>query len=445
MHSIIQLSDHFTIRKMLKFTLPTIGMMIFTSIYSVIDGFFISNFAGKTEFAAINMIFPPIMIISSAGFMLGTGGTVLVAKTLGEGDSERANRIFSLLVYFSLAAGAVLSIVGFILLPCAARLIGTDEHLLPYCLLYGRIVLLSMPFFLLQYEFQSYCITAEKPRLGFAITLAAGITNIVLDALLVGVLRLGLAGAAAATSLSVTVGGLIPLLYFSRRNSSRLKLGRTRLEWKYIANASFNGSSELMSNISSAFIGMLYNYQLLKYIGEDGVAAYGVIMYINFIFIAIFIGFAMGMSPVVGFHYGAENSAELKSILKKSLIVITAISILMTCLSYAFAQTLAAIFTGYDENLYRLTYHAVRICSLSFLLVGYNIFGSSFFTGLNNGLVSAAISFLKTLVFQTVAVVVLPFVFGFEGIWFSVVAVEIAAIIVTEFFFITNRKRYNYF
>jgi len=377
--------------------------------------------------------------------MLGTGGTVLVAKTLGEGDRERANRIFSLLVYFSLAAGIVLSIIGFITLPAVARLIGSDEHLLPYCLLYGRIVLLSMPFFLLQYEFQSYCITAEKPRLGFAITLAAGVTNIILDALLVGVLRLGLTGAAAATAFSVTVGGLIPLIYFSRKNSSLLKLGRTELKWKYIARASFNGSSELMSNISSAFIGMLYNYQLLKYIGEDGVAAYGVIMYINFIFVAIFIGFAMGMSPVVGFHYGAENSDELKSILRKSLIVITVLSILMTGLALLFAETMAYIFTGYDENLYILTLHAVRICSLSFLLVGFNIFGSSFFTGLNNGLVSAAISFLKTLVFQTAAVIVLPLIFGFEGIWFSVVAVEIAAIIVTEFFFVTNRRRYNYF
>ncbi len=445
MRSIIQLSDHFTIKRMLRFTLPTIGMMIFTSIYSVIDGFFVSNFAGKTEFAAVNIIFPPIMIISSVGFMLGTGGTVLIAKTLGEGDKEKANRIFSMIVHLSVIAGMIISILGYFLLPLIARMIGTSEHLMPYCLLYGRIVILSMPFFLLQYEFQSFCITAEKPRMGFMITLIAGVTNIILDAVLVGLLRFGLAGAATATAISMAMGGLVPLIYFARKNSSLLRLVRTRIEWRYISRTCFNGSSELMSNISSSFVGMLYNYQLMKYIGEDGVAAYGVIMYFNFIFVAIFIGFAMGMSPVVGYNYGAGNTDELKSILKKSTLILFVTSILMTALALFFAPTMSYIFTGYDEKLNELTLHAFRICSISFLFAGFNIFGSSFFTGLNNGLVSAAISFLKTLLFQTAAVIVLPLVFGMEGIWFSVVAVDFAAIIVTEIFFIANRKKYNYF
>lgn len=445
MHNAIQLSDHFSIKRMLRFTMPTIGMMIFSSIYSVIDGFFISNFAGKTEFAAINIIFPVLMIISSSGFMLGSGGTVLVAKTLGEGDREKANRIFSLLIYFSLVVGVILSAISIIFLPTIARMIGTSEHLLPYALLYGRIFLIAMPFFLLQCEFQSYCITAEKPRLGFLITFIAGMTNIILDAVLVGYLKLGLKGAAAATAASMAVGGLVPFIYFARKNSSLLQLCRTKFKSKYILRSCFNGSSELMSNISSSVIGMLYNFQLMRYIGEDGVAAYGVMMYMNFIFVAIFIGFSMGMSPVVGFNYGAANSSELKSILQKSILVLTVTSIAMTLLAIALAPAIANIFTGYDEKLYSLTLQAFRICSLSFLLVGFNIFGSAFFTGLNNGLVSAAISFLKTLLFQIAAVIILPMIFGVNGIWFSVVASEVAAVIVTEIFFIANRNKYHYF
>lgn len=445
MHNAIQLSDHFSIKRMLRFTMPTIGMMIFSSIYSVIDGFFISNFAGKTEFAAINIIFPVLMIISSSGFMLGSGGTVLVAKTLGEGDREKANRIFSLLIYFSLVVGIILSAISIIFLPTIARMIGTSEHLLPYALLYGRIFLIAMPCFLLQCEFQSYCITAEKPRLGFLITFIAGMTNIILDAVLVGYLKLGLKGAAAATAASMAVGGLVPFIYFARKNSSQLQLCRTKFKSKYILRSCFNGSSELMSNISSSVIGMLYNFQLMRYIGEDGVAAYGVMMYMNFIFVAIFIGFSMGMSPVVGFNYGAANSSELKSILQKSILVLTVTSIAMTLLAIALAPAIANIFTGYDEKLYSLTLQAFRICSLSFLLVGFNIFGSAFFTGLNNGLVSAAISFLKTLLFQIAAVIILPMIFGVNGIWFSVVASEVAAVIVTEIFFIANRNKYHYF
>ena len=445
MHNAIQLSDHFSIKRMLRFTMPTIGMMIFSSIYSVIDGFFISNFAGKTEFAAINIIFPVLMIISSSGFMLGSGGTVLVAKTLGEGDREKANRIFSLLIYFSLVVGVILSAISIIFLPTIARMIGTSEHLLPYALLYGRIFLIAMPCFLLQCEFQSYCITAEKPRLGFLITFIAGMTNIILDAVLVGYLKLGLKGAAAATAASMAVGGLVPFIYFARKNSSLLQLCRTKFKSKYILRSCFNGSSELMSNISSSVIGMLYNFQLMRYIGEDGVAAYGVMMYMNFIFVAIFIGFSMGMSPVVGFNYGAANSSELKSILQKSILVLTVTSIVMTLLAIALAPAIANIFTGYDEKLYSLTLQAFRICSLSFLLVGFNIFGSAFFTGLNNGLVSAAISFLKTLLFQIAAVIILPMIFGVNGIWFSVVASEVATVIVTEIFFIANRNKYHYF
>ncbi len=445
MRTPIQLSDHFTVRRMLRFTLPTIGMMIFTSIYSVIDGFFVSNFAGKTEFAAINIIYPPMMIISSAGFMLGSGGTVLVAKTLGEGDRKKANSIFSLLIYFSIFSGIILSAISYVILPFLARAIGTSEHLLPYALTYGRIFSLAMPCFLLQCEFQSYCITAEKPRLGFFLTFLAGMTNIILDAVLVGYLRLGLEGAAAATSLSMVVGGVVPFFYFARKNSSLLQLGRTKMNWSYIKKTCFNGSSELMSNISFSVIGMLYNYQLMKYIGEDGVAAYGVMMYVNFIFVAIFIGFSMGLSPVVGFNYGAENTFELKSILQKSTIILATLSIAMTTLALTCAPILSYIFASYDENLYSITLQAFNICSFSFLFAGFNIFGSAFFTGLNNGLVSAAISFLKTLVFEIAAVMIMPMLFGVNGIWFSVVVSEFAAVIVTEFFFITNRKKYHYF
>lgn len=440
----IQLSDHFTSKKLLHFTLPTIIMMIFTSIYGVVDGFFVSNFVGKTPFAAVNFIMPFLMILGSIGFMFGTGGSALIAKTMGEGDSEKAKRLFSLFVYVSAACGAVIAVLGFLFIRPIAAFLGAEGTMLDNCVAYGRIILLALPAYMLQYEFQSFFAAAQKPQLGLAVTIAAGLTNMILDALLVAVFSFGLEGAAAATAVSQCVGGLVPLLYFCRPNTSLLRLTKTRHDGKALLKACINGSSELMSNISASLVSMLYNVQLMKYAGEDGVAAYGVLMYVNMIFLAAFIGYSVGTAPVVGYHYGAGNHSELKSLLKKSLAIIGIFSVAMLIIAETLGKPLAMIFVSYDQDLLNLTLRGFFIFSFSFLFAGIAIYGSSFFTALNNGLVSALISFLRTLVFQVAAILIFPLFWKIDGIWLSIVAAELMAAAVTILFLAGERKRYHY-
>ena len=440
----IQLSDHFTYGKLFRFTFPSIIMMIFTSIYSVVDGFFVSNFAGKTAFASINLVMPFIIILGSLGFMIGTGGTALVSRILGEGDEKKANHYFSMLIWLSLLIGIVLAILGVAFMRPVASLLGATNEMIDDCVLYGRVVIAFLAPYMLQNVFQSFLIAAEKPNLGLAATLAAGITNMVLDAVLVGVLRWGVFGAALATGISQTIGGLLPFLYFIRPNSSKLHLTKAKFKLRPILQACANGSSELMSNISGSVVGIVYNFQLLKYLGENGVSAYGVLMYVQFIFIAIFVGYSIGCAPVVSFHYGAGNHSELQSLLKKSTRIVGSLSIVLTVLALALAHPLAKMFVGYDAELLAITSHAFKLFSFSFLLAGFNIFASSFFTALNNGAVSAAISFLRTLIFQTSSILILPLILGVDGLWGANVAAEIFAFVISLVFLVANRKRYHY-
>lgn len=440
----IQLSDHFTYKKLLRWCLPSIIMMIFSSIYGVVDGYFVSNYVGKTPFAAVNFIMPFLMILGAFGFMFGTGGSALVSKTMGEGNIKKANSIFSLIVYASIICGIIIAVLGFILMRSVASVLGADGGLLENCVLYGRIVICAVPAFMLQMEFQSFFVTAERPQLGLFVTIAAGITNMILDWLFVAVFEWGLAGAAAATAFSQAVGGLVPLVYFMCPNTSLLKLGKPDFDGKALVKTCTNGSSELMSNISMSLVGMLYNIQLMKYAGEDGVAAYGVLMYVNMIFLSAFIGYAIGTAPVIGYHYGAENNNELKSILKKSYAIIGAFSVSMLALSLTLAKPLALIFVSYDQSLLELTLRGFSFFSFSFLFAGIAIFGSSFFTALNNGLVSAIISFLRTLVFQIAAVMLLPLIWKTDGIWISIIIAEAMAFTITLILIYTMRKKYKY-
>ncbi len=440
----IQLSDHFTYQKLLRFVLPSIVMMVFTSIYGVVDGLFVSNFAGKTPFAAINLVMPFIMVLGGIGFMIGTGGTALVSKVLGEGEPEKAKRYFTMMILFTLLVGAVLTVFGVTMMEKVARFFGATDEMLHDCVLYGRIVISFTAAFMLQNVFQSFLIAAEKPKLGLIATVAAGITNMALDALFIAGFHWGVAGAAIATGLSQCVGGLFPLIYFLRPNSSKLRLVRTKLELRPILNACGNGSSELMSNISSSIVSMIYNFQLLKYIGEDGISAYGVLMYVQFVFIAIDFGYSIGCAPIVGFHFGAQNHTELKNMLGKSVKLMCGAGVVMAVLAQVLAAPMARLFVGYDEVLYRLTCHAFRLFSVAFLFAGFNIFASSFFTALNNGLISAVISFLRTLVLQTSSVILLPLIFGVDGIWYAITAAEIFATTISVIFLFAKRKKYHY-
>ena len=444
MKTTIQLSDHFTYNKLLRFTFPSIIMMVFTSIYGVVDGFFVSNFAGKTAFASVNLIFPFIMILGGMGFMIGTGGTALVSLVLGTGDQEKANRYFSMMIYLTVILGVILSAAGILFTRPMASFLGATPEMMEDCVVYGRVVFLFIAAFMLQNVFQSFLIAAERPKLGLAATIGAGVTNMVLDALFVGAFRWGVAGAALATGMSQCVGGLFPLLYFLRPSTSPLRLTRTKLELKPILQACANGSSELMSNISTSIVSMIYNFQLLHYVGENGVSAYGVLMYVQFIFIAIYIGYSIGAAPIVSYHYGAGNYVELKNMLKKSMLLTGGASLVLTAAAFLLAAPLSRIFVGYDAELLALTSHALRLFSFSFLLAGFNIFASSFFTALNNGAVSAAISFLRTLLFQTAAVLILPLVLDVDGIWWAVTVAEAFAFVLSAGFLFAKRGKYHY-
>lgn len=440
----IQLSDHFTTGKMLRFTLPSIVMMIFTSIYGMVDGYFVSNYVGAVPFASLNLVMPFIMILSAVGFMFGTGGTALVSMTLGMGEHKKANEIFSLLTYLLIACGVVLGVMGFVIAPWMSRILGATPEMLPYAIQYIRINMIGIPFFMLQNLFQSFLVAAERPRLGLRVTILAGCTNMVLDWLFVGVLGLGLGGAAAATVMSQMVGGIVPLLYFLLPNKTILRLGKTHMDGSAVFKACTNGASEFLSNCASSIVGMLYNHQLLRYIGTDGVAAYGVIMYVNFTFVGIYFGYSMGIAPVVGYHYGADNKEELRGLFHRSLRMILTAAVLLTLLSEVSSGFLVRIFVGYDPELFALTVHGFRIYAIAFLFMGFNIFGSGFFTALNNGKVSALLSVARSLVFQLASIYLLPALLGADGLWCVVVVSDGLCLILTIWMWIRYQKAYGY-
>ena len=440
----IQLSDHFTYRRLLRFVAPSIMMMIFTSIYGVVDGFFVSNYVGKTPFAALNFIMPFLMILGGTGFMIGTGGSALVAKEMGCGQKEKANRTFSMMIGFACVTGLILTVLGLVFIRPIAQLMGANEAMLDDCVIYGSVCIVFTVAFMLQNVFQSLLVVAERPRVGLIATVAAGVTNMVLDALFIAGFRWGLVGAALATGFGQCVGALIPLLYIKSAKNLPLKLTRFRFEARPILNACANGSSEFMSNVSTSFVSMLYNIQLLRLFGENGVSAYGVLMYVQLVFIGSAVGYCMGSAPIVSFHYGASNHDELKNMLRKSLTLMVASGVVLTVLALALASTLAKIFVGYDAELFALTKHAFSIFSFSFLLAGLNIFASSFFTALNNGLISAILSFARTLVFQTLCIFALPALIGADGIWFATLAAEALACILSLTLIYRKRTVYHY-
>ena len=444
MRSRIHLSEHFTYRKLLQFTLPSIVMNLFASLYIVADGFFVANFAGKTEFAAVNLIMPVLNIMGTIGYMFGVGGSALIARTLGEEKHERANRLFSLIVLFSSCLAVLMMVPGFIFMPRIAALLGAEGQLLENSTLYGRIFILALPAWIWVYEFQLFFVTAEKPGLGLAVTVCAGLCNVALDALFIIVFKWGLAGAAAASALTQFVGGVIPIIYFSRRNNSLLRLVKPIWDGRAIVKCCTNGSSEFMAEAAASLVGTVYNMQLLRYAGEDGVVIYGLLMYVSLIFTAIFVGYSNGVGPVISFQYGAQNHGEMKNLRKRSLTIIAITSAVMFTSSEILAQPFSALFLKGAENLLPDAIHAFRIVSVAYLFTGMAVFCSAFFTALNNGQISALISFLRTFVFELGAVLLLPLLLGVNGIWYSVVFAELMAAVTGTIFMFALRKRYHY-
>lgn len=441
----IHLSDHFNYKDLIRFTLPSVVMMVLTSVYGVVDGLFVSNFVGKTAFASINLIMPFLMVLGGVGAMLGVGGSALVAKTLGMGEKDKANRYFTMMIYLMGIVGAVFSVIGMVFIEPVSYFFGATENMIDDCVIYGRAVLIFNAPYLMQYSFQSFLVVAERPKLGLVVTVAAGVTNMVLDALFIVVFKWGIVGAALATGLSQTVGGIVPLIWFmSKRNNSQLHFKRTNFEIKPIVKACTNGVSEMLSSVSGSITGVLYNRQLIKYAGEDGVAAYGVAMYAAFLFIAVFIGFSSGSAPIISYNYGAQNQKELKNVMTKSIKIIVFLNVFLTTFAVALAYPISYVFVGYNQSLLTLTTRAFVICAIPFLLLGFNIYTSGFFTALNDGGVSAIISSLRSLVFPTISIIVMPMLFGLDGVWFSLLAGEILSFAVSLSYIFAKRKKYNY-
>ena len=440
----IKLSDHFSYGRLLRFTLPSIIMMVISSIYSVVDGLFVSNLVGDLALSSVNIVFPVAMIVGSFGFMLGTGGSAIVARTMGEGDQPLANRYFSMIIYAVVVLGAVLSTVCVIYMEPIARFAGASDALIGDCVVYGRILLAGSVPFMLQTSFQSFFVVAEKPHLGLALSIAAGVTNMVMDYVLIAVCDLGVAGAAIATVMGYCVGGVLPLLYFLRPKHEGIRLTRTRFYGKQLLHACTNGSSELMSNISSSIVGILYNIQLMCLIGEQGVAAYSVMMYVDFVFVATFLGFSIGSAPIVSYHYGAGNHPELKNVFRKSMTVILCTSVAMVILSELLSRPLSSAFVGYNAELLEMTVHGFRLFALCYLFCGINIYASSFFTALCNGALSALISFLRSLLLRGGMVLLMPILFGLDGIWTAVIAAEGLGAVVSLGLLYAKRRQYQY-
>lgn len=441
----IQLSDHFNYGKLLRFTLPSVGTMVFASVYSMVDGFFVSNYVSKTAFSAVNLMWPIIAIPGAVGMMLGTGGNAVVGKTLGENKQSEAVKYFSMIVYSILVLGIIIGALGFFLAEPLSRALGAENELLENCIIYIRYICLGAPFFMLQYSVQGFFTTAEKPKLGFFVTSLGGITNIFLDYLFIARWKMGIAGAALATVAGQILAAAIALIYFSVPNKSLLRLTlKTKLYGNILAKACFNGSSEMMVNLAYSIVSILYNFQLLKYYGEDGVAVYGILMYVGFIFSAIYSGYSMGISPVVSYNLGAQNHIEMKNLFRKSLFFISLMGLAMAVIAQVSAPAISAIFVGYDKNLHDLTCYALRIYAISFLFMGVAIFGSAFFTALNDGIVSAKISFVRTFVFEIGAILLIPVLFGAKAIWWSVATAEFASFVLTLLFFAKYRKKYHY-
>ncbi len=442
----IQLCEHFDYKKLLRFVFPSVAMMVFGSIYGIVDGLFVSNVVGKTPFAALNLIYPYIAVLSAFGFMIGAGGNAIVSKTLGEGDKEKANQYFSMLIYVAFALGIAIAAAGIATIRPAAILLGAEgEEMIENCVIYGSIIFAGIPFFMLQNAFQIFFITAERPNYGFYVTVAAGCGNMFLDFLFMVVFDWGLAGAAFATIASQFIGALIPTVYFLRpHNSSLLRLGKGPFVWKVFRKTCTNGSSEFVSNVSGNLVAILYNLQLMRFAGEDGVAAYGVLLYANWIFIAILFGYVTGAAPVIGYHFGAQNHDELKNLFKKSMVIMGIAGLSLCALTVLLADALAGIFVSYDPVLFEMTKKAVLISAVAFLFVGFNIFASGFFTALNNGLISAVVAFLRTVVFQVATVIILPIFWEIDGIWWSMVAAEILSFIVAMGCLIKFKDKYHY-
>lgn len=440
----IALSEKFTYKKLIKFTLPTIVMMIFTSIYGVVDGVFVSNFVGSDAFAAVNLIMPVTMVLGTIGFMMGTGGSALVSKTIGEGEREKANRYFSMVVYLLVLIGVLFTVFGVIFIEPIAKLLKADDSMLPDCITYGKTLIIFLVPFCLQNAFSSFMIVAEKPTFGLIISIISGVTNMFLDFLFMYVFKMGVFGAALATGISQVVGVVIPLAYFAFGKNKILKFVKTKIEFLPMLQASINGSSEMVTNLSMSFINILFNAKLMELVGANGVSAYGVIMYVGFLFSGTYVGYSVGSAPVISYHYGAGNKEELKSLLRKSLKLLGLTAFIMTALSEIFAKPLASIFTNSNKELLELTINAIRLYSISYIISWFNIFASSFFTALNDGFVSALISFLRTLLFQVMSILVLPNVWGINGIWLSVVVAEICSMVVSIACYVINKKKYGY-
>ncbi len=438
------ISQKFTLTSLLKFALPTTIMMVVLSIYTLVDGVFVSNFVGELAFSAINIIFPFISLIFALGIMAATGGNALVANNLGQGDDEKARENFTLIVIFATGLGLLLMMVGIVFNKEIARLLGATPLIEEYARDYLSTLAPFIPLAIWMGFSQILFVTIGKPTLGLIATLVGGITNIIFDYLFIVVMNMGIKGAALGTGLGYSLPGLFFIYYFLFHRKNSLYFVKPRWRARVLLKTFTNGSSEFVANLATSITTFMFNLIILDLAGEQGVAAIGIILYAQFLLMSAFLGYAQGVAPIFSYAYGARDHLQLKKVFSISIRVIILFSLAIASFSYFASSSIVGIFVERQSQVFSLAKNGFSVFSLSFLFMGVNIFSSSLFTAFSNGKISASISFLRTLVFILGYLLFLPRFLGLPGVWLAIPLAEFTTMFFSISYLTIQRKKYHY-
>ena len=432
-----------TLRNILKFAVPTIAMSVFMSFYTMADGLFVSNLIGTSALSAINLTAPVIQVVTAISTMLATGGSAVIMKKMGEQKPQEAKEDFTFLILVNVVVGLVMTMLGYFLMETIFGSMALSQEVAGYCTSYlSRYLVFTIPILLMN-NFTLYMIASEKATLSLVCSVSGGVLNIVLDYVFIGFLDMGISGAAIATGLGYSVTAVVGLSVFSRKKSL-LHFTKPAFRFKVLANAATNGCSEMATALVTGIITMMFNWTMLHYVGEDGVAAVTIIMYVLMFASSLYTGYSYGVAPMLSYYYGEKNHEKLKKLVSTSLKVIAVISLVTVTASFAATKPLVSIFARPNNPVYDLAVTGNRICTLALFFIGFNIFASGMFTALSNGIVSAILAFSRSFVFMLITMLILPAILGVNGIWLATPAAELMALVLSALMFVKYRKRYQY-
>lgn len=438
------IAQEFNLISLLRFVAPTVVMLVFMSLYQMVDAVFVSKFVGENALSALNIVYPFPSIVIAVSIMLATGGSAIIARNMGEGKEKEAKENFSFIVLVGAVIGVAIATAGILFIEPLIYMLGATPSLYDYCYEYLFILVLSVPLSVFQMLFQSFFVTAGKPHLGLTLTVLGGVSNIVLDYVFIVLCGFGVSGAALATSIGYSIPGLFGLIYFAVSRKGTLYFVKPVFRWGVLFKCCINGSSEMVNNLAVAVTTFLFNVLMLKYEGEAGVAAITIVLYAQFLMTSAFMGFSSGIAPVVSFNYGSGNVRQLKKIFKISVWVIAVVSAAVFVIAETCSDVVIMVFTPAGSEVFGLTKYGFAIFSFSFLCTGMNIFASALFTAFSNGKISAILSFLRTFVFLTACLLFLPLFWGVDGIWLAVPVAEVMALFVSVYYLVRFKKVYQY-